>query len=183
MSLVTMGLGSRSAVPFSISSVVGTGDTVVLTASSNFTLTGPAAIYSYYSIPGLTIYGMVVASPVITFSTSAQASIPYTLNIPSVGIIPVSGATLLGPYNIAFDGLAAPVTVSLVSVIDARLLEIVFNRAVNKAQASNVNNYSISPPLAIIKATYITDSVYRLQTSRQVQGQIYTVTISGLEAM
>jgi hypothetical protein len=68
-------------------------------------------------------------------------------------------------------------TVVLARSVDARALDIVFSKPVQWADAETVANYSIDNGLTVSAVTYVTDMVYRLTTSRQTVGTLYTVTV------
>jgi len=90
--------------------------------------------------------------------------------------------------QIGFDssGSGQPAIIQLTRVIDARTIEIVFDRPVIEAQATIAANYFIALDegvvqiLPVSKATKITDFHYEIICSRQVMDTPYEVTVSNV---
>ena len=94
------------------------------------------------------------------------------------------GELALPDYDIDYiGGYNNVVTIQLARTIDARTVDIVFSRAVNRSDAETPANYTVSPSLTITRATKVTDNKYRLKTSQQVAGQLYTITISNIRGI
>lgn len=75
-------------------------------------------------------------------------------------------------------GLLAIVSPLLAVSTDARHVEIIFSGRVSRESALDINNYLIDGGIIVYSVEYITDTVYLLTTSRQTQGQVYSITIT-----
>jgi len=189
--MITGGLGNTAPWTGAFQALqVQAGDKqLVITFNVDTTISGPAASPSGYSVTTgdvgvlpVTITSVAVAGPIVTLGTTMQTyNANYVLNFPVVGLVSVDGRPFNGPFTFAFSGGAAtPVAVQMVTTIDARTLDVSFSRAVVQADASNPNNYTVTPTLAVHSATRITDFVYRIKTDRQVQGRVYSVSIANI---
>lgn len=143
--------------------------------------------------PRLAFDGSIFKAPFFTLSTRNAItngfaySLAYDGGWPTVvSSVTVAATDLVGNVTEQSFGYIAvpppPLSLQIVRPIDARLLEIVFNRAVVQSQAENIANYSISPTLQVLTATKVTDFNYRLTTAQQILDQAYAVTISGITA-
>jgi hypothetical protein len=110
----------------------------------------------------------------------------YTLHLPTVGLLSNSGKPLVGPFELDYTGVVGSVLIQLTRVIDARTIELIFNRRANEEDASNIANYVIAldelvdPALTVVSANRISDFHYTLTTSRQVYDEPYEVYISNI---
>lgn len=104
----------------------------------------------------------------------------YTVAVPRIGIVDTVGNAINADEKRNFFGFGVPVSVSLSRSIDARTLEVVFTEGVIEQDAITVSNYSVTPALQILKAVKVTDSVYRLTTSKQTELVTYTVTVQNI---
>lgn len=86
-------------------------------------------------------------------------------------------AELLG--TIGYGGVAATGVSATIKSRDARHLDVLFNVAVNDADASDPTKYTI-PGLEVSESVYITDYHYLLTTSRQDLGAPYVLTIGSI---
>lgn len=90
----------------------------------------------------------------------------------------------VGDWTVPWDGTEVPwdpaVAVSLVRVVDARTVDVVFNRGVDPVSASNPANYVFTPTLTVVSATMVSDFYYRIVTSRQSTGVSYSLAISNI---
>lgn len=188
--LITMGLGDGGGTP----AFLATGITVlsrqlVIQLNAAGTVSGPAATPSAYTITGsghpVSVTQVSTVGTTLVLDTTFQSSgALYVLTIPIVGLVSVDGRIFSGPFSFSFTGSdQEPVAVQIVRSLDARTFEIVFDRPVVQSGAETAANYSVSPTLAVLSATRVTDFVYVLKTSRQVQGQTYEVTISNIQGM
>lgn len=73
--------------------------------------------------------------------------------------------------------------IQLTRALDARTIEIVFDRRVVEAAALDITNYNIAPPLDVVSVVKMSDFHYRLTTGQQVIDQLYTITISNIEGV
>lgn len=148
-------------------------------------LSGPALLPSSYVITGPSVVQVgflevLPAGHTIRLHVPDQLSAqPYILTLPQQGILDANGNALTS-FIVNFSGQSVPTTLQIVKSVDERTIDIVFSEAVLEEDASNPANYSISPALAVTKATRITDFNYRLTTAPQTIGVTYDVTISGI---
>jgi len=185
-----MGLGDGGGTP----AFLATGLTVlarqlVVQFNANPSISGPGADPASYIVTGggtpITITGVTAVGSTLVLDTTFQTSgASYVLDLPVVGIISIDGRIFSGPFSFSFVGSAQePVAIQIVRSVDARTLEIVFDRPVVQSDAENVANYSVAPTLTVVSSHRVTDFLYQLQTSRQTQGQTYEVTISNIRGM
>lgn len=73
-----------------------------------------------------------------------------------------------------------PPSIVLSRSIDARTVEVLFNEAVVEDEALTAANYSIDGGLTVSAVVKVTSSIYRLTTSKQAVGDLYTVTVSDI---
>lgn len=191
MHLLANGLGpGGSGVTFVATGILGEYRKLTISLNLEFTATGPAARTDGYvvstldgdpvSVLGVTINGG--AAKTIVLDTSAHTyNANYSLSLPETGIISTSLAAFQGPFLFNYlGGQDTPVAIQLVRAVDARIVEIIFNRAVNQSDAETPTNYHIDPPLAVYSARRVTAYNYLLTTEQQTIGASYDVTISGI---
>lgn len=158
---------------------------LLVTFDDMIVLGGAALLVANYKITGpfnVQITSFSVESPgtVMKFNvTTMQGGGAYTLDLPQ-GITGENGNVYFGPFSKAFTGVANPATVQIAKSVDEKTLDIIFNKAVWRADAENPANYSISPTIAVTRAERITDFHYRLTTGSQAINQAYTVTASNI---
>lgn len=185
-----MGLGDGGGTP----AFLATGLTVasrqlVVQFNAGVVVVGPAADPASYLITGggqpVTVLHATPTGSTLVLDTSFQTTgANYVLSLPTLGILSSDSRVLAGPFSFNFVGADQdPVSVQIVRSLDARHLEIVFDRPVVRSDAETIANYSVSPTLSVLQSTRITDFVYALRTTRQVQGQTYEVTISNIRGM
>ncbi len=185
------GMPGRSlCAAFLLTNLLALDDSLVLTFSDSFSASGPAARADGYSISlvgagdlvqvlGLSLNG--AASQLTLQTTLHTFGASYTLHMPEVGLLAFDSRPFNGPFDVNYlGGSGAPVIVQLARSLDARTIEIIFSRRVNRTDAENVLNYAISPSLTVSKSTRVTDFHYRLTTSQQVIDLSYDVTISNI---
>lgn len=71
------------------------------------------------------------------------------------------------------------VTILMVRAIDARTVDVLYGVAPDPTLASNPASYSILPTLTVSAVQKITNFQYRLTTSRQTPGTLYTLSTIG----
>lgn len=120
---------------------------------------------------------LVGVSPI---SGSIAASTVATGVLGGIGTLAGQLAVVVGVSGTMID--AAAFNLTAVYAPDAHHVDVVFQSAANVSQASDPANYTIAG-LVVSEATRITDSTYRLTTSRQTSGTSYTVTISGISPL
>lgn len=89
-----------------------------------------------------------------------------------------SSSTLV--VTMGLGGNSASFYATAVSV-DARLAQLTFNK-VPTATVLDVTNYSVDNGLVISAVVLVTDTIYRIVTSRQTYGVVYTITINNVQA-
>lgn len=77
----------------------------------------------------------------------------------------------------------APTVVMTRPANDSRLLDVIFDEQVVDAEALTPSNYSIDHGLVVTKVEKISGIQYRLTTSRQTPGVVYTVSVTGIHDM
>lgn len=137
--------------------------------------------------PGV-LTGSIAAASNLT-GTLSQSFLAGSIAATSALIGTLSSRGLLGGSINALSALTgtlinnATVNVIATSPIDSLACGIVFSQAVNQSDAVNPANYSVNHGLTVTNVLRITDSHYVLCTSRQVQGVVYTLTISNIRGM
>ena len=83
------------------------------------------------------------------------------------------GFDTASPSPVFLDSAYAP---------EARIVEVIFSVPVLADEATNPANYLITGAggLSVFSGVKITDNIYRLTTSKQTPGQIYTIRASGI---
>ncbi len=116
----------------------------------------------------------------LTVTTQTQDA-EYTLHLPQRGITSDEFGVFTGLYSLEFEGVATPVTVQMIRVVDTHHLDVIFAIAVDEDEASDPLNYAINNGLTVVSATKITDFQYRLRnTPRQVDATTYTILITNI---
>lgn len=191
MSLLTLGLGGGGAgLAFVATSVLAFDQHLEVTLNEAVaSLTGGAAVPSEYVIrreagPAVLVTGVSYVGDTLVLRTTPHiVGVSYVLHIPWAGLLSASLKAFAGPFSLSYLGATGPaVTVVLSRSVDARSIEVIFNRGVNEDDASNPANYSISPTLAITKAVKVTDYFYRLTTAKQFMDETYEVTVTGVRS-
>jgi hypothetical protein len=191
--ITTMGLGQWGASDCALSYLApllaeNNGSYVDIIFNANVAISGPAADYTNWDITENSIYAdpsisavEVVSGNRVRLTISEQTALgTYTIQIPTLGVTTDTGSPLVGPFSIDFLGIGVGPDVAMAKALDARTLEVIFTEAVREDDATTVSNYSIAPPLTVSAAVKVTDLVYRLTTSKQTYGTVYTVTISNI---
>jgi hypothetical protein len=175
-----------SASSIHLLSIVGGANIVTLTFDSAPVLLQDALIASKYLIidpnnASVYIYSVTVVGNTVVLSTSWQANgTTYTLFLPQSWFANVGGAVFTGPFNGTFTGVATSPVIAITRTVDARTIDVYFNKPINKLDGLNINNYSINNGLIVTACTQISDSIFRLTTSHQTLGTSYTVTASNI---
>lgn len=188
--IVTQGYGNPGAAeptPLSISSIGVSAKQLQINLSGNGVLVGNALDRSRYTVISnngqhVLINSISIAGSVITLVTTEMSNgTNYTFTIPNTGILSqLNGTACIGPFSHAIVGVGVTPTILITKVIDTRTIEIIFSEAVNKYDALNENNYSITNGLIVEDVEYISDAAYRLKTSQQDVGGSYLVTASNI---
>ncbi|HPQ20194.1 MAG TPA: hypothetical protein PKX90_13115, partial [bacterium] len=120
----------------------------------------------------------------VYISTSLQMPLQlYTITVNN--ITDMNNNTILSNSQITFNGSntgdTTPPFIVYVTAIDSQNIKVVFSEIIRKAEAEEENNYFISGGLNVINAILSNDSkTVNIQTSNQVGGYIYTITISNI---
>jgi hypothetical protein len=185
--IITQGYGNPGTSNYlTLVSVLQSGGQIDLGFSQPVTISGAAASPTGYTITAtdggvpLIVSSVSVVSGKIRLLTNEPTNgKAYTVYLPLTGIL--SGSVgLFGPYNISFIASSVAPYIITAHAVNGRTLEVVFSETVREDDATNVANYSISPALDILAAVKVTDTIYRLTTSRQTQNVIYTVTSTNI---
>lgn len=187
--LITEGLGIESGGggALAILSVTPAPNQLVVDLSSTGALTGDSLIPSEWVVTGggfpVSITGVTIIGNFITLTTTDMTDgASYTLLVPQ-GIIDFgTGNPCAGPFVWPFTGVGSLPTLVFARAIDARLLEIIFSKAVVNSEAENPANYLITGGggLTVSSSAKVTDTTYHLVTSRQLPGQLYTIQASNI---
>jgi len=187
--IVSLGLGSSGVGEDFVATAVDPFDErLEVTLNHLFSVTGPAADPASYAITSI---GAGVAASVtsvavdgyklVLYCTEQTNGEPYRLTLPDTGIVDEVLNAFQGPFDLDYDGAGAAPELTMVRVVDARTLEVVFSERPNRDDALDPDNYSITgPDLAVEAVEYVTDFVYRLTTARQEPGESYDIEVSGI---
>lgn len=146
-----------------------TGNSMV---AANWLIAGPTAI----SVVAVAVVGLTVQ---LTTTHPFQIGGTYQLTIPS-GIMNVDlDLSFAGPFTPTFLGAGDTCNIILAVAVDARLLQVTFDKAPG-ASALVAANYTVDHGLQILGAAKQSDFVYLLTTSHQLIGTTYTVTSPGV---
>lgn len=186
--IITEGLGPDSGggggSPLTVASVSASLDQVQVILSSSGLLIGAATIPSNWTISGggaaMTVTAVGIAGDTITLTTTeGTTGFSYTLSIPQGIVDSSNGNPCVGAFSQSFTGVGSSPTLASARAVDARILELSFSKPVTAFEATNPSNYSI-PGLQVTAVTELTSSMYRLTTSQQTEGTVYTVTASNI---
>lgn len=191
--LVTQGYGSPgtpafpSCLAFSALGVTPGLEYVDIVLSNDFTISGPAADVAYYSINPLdggepvTLLSLeVIANRLRIHTTDFTENKLYEVNLPFIGMVDIYYNPFQGPFSWEFTGVGEIPFLVFARSVDATTLDVFFSENVNNDDATTAANYSISPFLSVYSVVKITDSQYRLTTSRQEGGQVYDITVNNV---
>lgn len=186
--LITEGLGIESGdANFILISTVASDKLVTLTLNQPLFLTGLAEDYTQYVFTSLgdgiaiEATGVTASGNQILIDTTEQTDgALYQLNIPPAGIISSSDSPFQGSFEPTFTGVGIGATILMSRAIDAYTVEIFYSEAVNNSDATDIDNYSIDNGLEVTAAIKITDTRYQIKTTRQVEGLLYTITVSNV---
>ncbi len=189
--IITSGLGasgSGSGASIKTVSYLAYESKLVFTMDKNVKVDGPGALASSYVIEAI-LGGPVpkvqqVSTSGLTLIIVTEPHDPlqqYKMSFPAVGITSTVLDPYVGPFTfVYFPNAVAYASVQLVRTIDARLVEVVFDRSVYESDALNPANYEFTPSLTVKSVAKVTDLTYRLTTSRQVEGTGYTLVATGI---
>jgi hypothetical protein len=76
--------------------------------------------------------------------------------------------------------ILTPVAIMMIRAPDAYYFDVYYTKTVVVSEAENEANYSVVPPLEVILVERLSDTSYRVHTSRQTESVAYTVTITGI---
>jgi hypothetical protein len=187
--LLTQGLGgndgSEGASGFQLQTATGGQNTITLAFTNGFpptSVTGPSAVPANWTIAPLDggnpvqVTGIAIVGVDIVLTTTNQSGGKnYELTIP-VGIMS-NGTAMLGPFVISFLGVATTPTFLQAISIEAHILDLYFSAVPDAGLVLDPTRYSITPgPILVTAVKKVSDTVYRLSTSRQGIGITYTVT-------
>lgn len=190
--LITEGFGGSNAPVsgFNLVSITNSGSQLTLTFTEPLHLIGSAATFSSYTItggpyPAVVVISLSVTSNVLTLGTSLQhGGGTYTLDIPALGFAAASGNAYVGTLTPVFTGVAPALGILMARMVNARTLEVIFERAVNIWDAEAAGNYLLSGTGAgkVVSITKVAPIIYRMTTSRQSVSKVinYTITASGI---
>jgi hypothetical protein len=187
--LVTMGLGSGEGGGLILGGVASLPGGVLMFSLDDPALTpvltGPAAVVANWSITGptsATVDDVYISDKKVVLRTThpLQHGGSYALHVP-LGLASNTGVAYNGPFVLTFTASGDVLTILTATVIDARVLQVMFNAPAD-ASALDPTNYTLSGGLSFVSVEKVTDIVYRLTTSHQLIGSSYDVDCPGVIA-
>lgn len=129
----------------------------------------------------LEVTAVSVVTNTVTLDTAEQVTgDAYTVIIPDTIVNTTMLMVFDGPQTEGFVGVGAQPTVLNINCVDARTIIIYFSEDVVEAEALNATNYAIDNGLLPVSLTKLSASVYKMTTTRQVTGTVYTATATGI---
>lgn len=170
--------------PFTVVSVVGSPSLITLTFNYPVTVSGLASDPEQWTVVRwqgsvLPVRSVSVVGAKILLATEEQTDSLYNMVLPN-GIVSTSSELFTGPFDASFTGVGVPPTVLDARSIDARTIQIQFGETVVESEALDPSNYSVTRDLTVSAVTKISETIYRLTTSRQSVGTAYEITASGI---
>lgn len=187
--LVTLGMGAGGGGgggAFVLNSITPAHKQLTLNMSNTPTISGPAADPASYTLTSATgkastVLSVTAVGNTLVLATTEQTNGQvYTLHIPFIGLVDISATDFDGPFSPSFIAVGIAPVIQIVRSVDTRKIDVVFSEAMRSDDATTPANYSISPPLEIKSIEMLTDYMYRLHTSKQTVGQVYTITASNI---
>lgn len=186
MLLVTRGMGEPvGGTAFTLTSLAPSASLITATFNDAPLISGAAIVLSNWIIQGgpvqVTVTGLTIVGNTILIATTEQKTgVVYTLALPTLGIRSVGNQPFDGPFEPTFTGVGVQPTVLIGQSIDARTLQVSFSEPVVESEAETGANYSVDNGLTVSTGVKVSDTVFRLTTSKQTVGQLYTVTVSNI---
>jgi hypothetical protein len=178
------GSGAGGGGALQVSSVTAALYTITVNMTDTVILTGDALQPSKWVIAGnypMTVSNVSYGGSIITLTTTeGTQGASYNLLVPQGIVKSGNGTPCIGPFTFPFTGAGSVPTLLLASPIDARTLDIFFSEAVLETEAIIAGNYVISGGLSVTSSQKISDSIYRLTTTRQIPSVSYTITASNI---
>ena len=185
MSLViTEGFGSTSGgqTPFIVINFIPGEKQLAIAFSAAPILSGPALTPGNWLLGSLTghpshVKGITVDGSNIILETTPQTNgDTYTLYIPQQGIFDIDNRLFQGPYAISYTAIGEGPEIVSALVINARKVNLTFNKELDPDDASDITNYAIDNELTVVKAVYRAPLEVDLTTSLQTFQTLYTLT-------
>jgi hypothetical protein len=188
--LITKGYGTPGSVTppdcvvFYVTGVAPGLNYIDIFFSTDLTASGPAVDPNEYTITPLdgggaqTVTEVTVGTNYIRLTTTEHKDgALYSVTMPVAGYLSTGdGGQFQGPFTNEYTGVGLEPGLIMVRVIDARTIDVHFNEAVMESDATDPENYTITPLLEVVSIAKVTSSVYRITTSRQVEDTAYTIT-------
>lgn len=182
--ITTYGYGDSAL--FKGISITPAANQITIRMSQGFTISGNAANPAKYIIErvgsglDVTVTNVAQVGLNLVLSTSNQTgACAYILHMPTSGYAGVSSDPYAGAFDWNFNGVVTDVAVLILRAVNARTLDVIFQGDPDLVQAVIASNYTI-PGLTVSKAEFVTQRQYRLTTSKQVPGQLYTLTTQNI---
>lgn len=129
----------------------------------------------------LAVNAITVCGDTITLSTEEQKiGDNYSVVVPNIIVDDANTLLFNGPETRTFVGAGNAPAILNIRTIDARTIMAYFTEEVVEAEALNVSNYSVDNGLSILSVTKLGPTIYRLATSRQTTGIVYTITATNI---
>lgn len=192
--LITIGLGESTVeleggTAFLFESISSTSNVVSVTFNHTFTISGPGAdptdyIFTTEDGIDITAVSLVVNGDILEITTTEQTTgATYTLNLPEIGIVSTNDKEFNGIFDPDFTGDGGGVEVLISRAVHARALDVYFTVAVREEGALDPDNYSITSGVEVISVVKITDTQYRLTTTKMDNDVSYTVTTENITSL
>lgn len=104
----------------------------------------------------------------------------YTITVPNTGIIDNNNLSLQAPFTKTFTGVGKTPKIAYLRNIDEETVEVGFDSAMNTADALTLSNYSFTNSITPISASQVSQSIYRIKTTKFNPNSSYTLTISNV---
>ncbi len=154
--------------------------TVRVSFSEPIALPGAVDPSNYSINNGISVNSVSYSGNQATLTTNAQTTGSYTVTVNNVTDIAgnlITSANNKAQYNVLLD--VTPPQLVGAGLIDSVTLNLTFSEALDPSSGQNLNNYSISGGISVIR-TILSGSQVTLTTSIHVPGN-YTVTVNNIK--
>jgi hypothetical protein len=169
-------------------SATGVNRAINLLFAANVFVTSAGLNPDNYSIstatPGAvvpTILSISYLNATVTVHTTDQTiGASYTLHMPPGAIADAMGGIIWTTTSVNFTGASSSPLVITAYAQTGTQFVLIFSEEVIESSATDLTHYGIVPALDIHSITKVNATTYIMNTSQQIPGQSYTVTITGV---
>ena len=177
------GMAKDTKKPYIIEVKSDNNKNIIITYSEKVTNLTAENTDNYIVDNGLTVISAKLddTGKVVTLTTPAQKN-AYQYTLKTQNIADLSGNVIF-PNEARFLGSAGDTTKpqAVVVGISGNEVQVNFSEKVERTSAENISNYVINNSLKVLRATLDgTEKTVTLATSQQIDGKLYTVTISAV---